>query len=63
MRKPKREAFERAAATLSLPPERLLLVDDREVNVAGARDAGLDAVRFTGAAALEQALLERGLRL
>jgi 2-haloacid dehalogenase len=36
-------------------------IDDRAENVAGARDAGMDAIRFTDAEALRRALVARGL--
>jgi putative hydrolase of the HAD superfamily len=36
--------FARVAAELSLPPERLLVVDDSQSHVDAAREAGLEAV-------------------
>ncbi len=38
-----------------------LFIDDGAANVAGARAAGMDAVHFTGAGALAEALTDRGL--
>lgn len=44
--KPARRAFDHALELLDLPPARVLFVDDQPPNVAGAIDAGMDAVRF-----------------
>lgn len=60
-RKPDRAAYEHAARQLAVDPARCLFVDDREVNCDGARAVGMDAVRFTDAAALGEALAGRGL--
>ncbi|MCW5940834.1 MAG: HAD family phosphatase [Fimbriimonadaceae bacterium] len=46
-RKPDPRVFVAACELLGTPPERTLMVDDREANVAGARAAGLEAHRFT----------------
>jgi len=46
-RKPDAEIFALAAAKAGVPTERCVLVDDTEVNCAGARAAGWQAVRFT----------------
>ena len=59
--KPDPRIFAVLAGRVDLPLERLVLVDDREVNVDAARAAGMDAIRFTDAAALRTALVERGL--
>jgi putative hydrolase of the HAD superfamily len=59
--KPEPAAFTTAAARLGVPPDRCLMVDDLEANVEGARAAGMQAVRFTGAAALAEALTSAGL--
>ena len=50
--KPALESFVAAAAKLRSPPHELLLIDDSEANVAGARKAGWAAIRFTGHEAL-----------
>lgn len=44
VRKPHREAFERVAAQIALPPSRILFFDDTEANIEGARAAGMHAV-------------------
>ena len=44
IRKPHREAFERVAAEIGLPPGRILFFDDTEANIEGARAAGMHAV-------------------
>jgi putative hydrolase of the HAD superfamily len=44
--KPDRAIYERCLEGLALPPDQLLFIDDREVNVAAAREAGLRALRF-----------------
>jgi putative hydrolase of the HAD superfamily len=59
--KPDAAAFTTAAARLGVPPERCLMVDDLEANVEGARAAGMQAVQFTDADALADALAAAGL--
>lgn len=46
VRKPDPEAFTTLCRRLDVVPERILLIDDREENVAAARGAGLQALRF-----------------
>lgn len=46
VRKPDPEAFTTLCRRLDVIPERILLVDDRAENVAAARGAGLQALRF-----------------
>lgn len=58
--KPDREIYRAAAETVNLEPQQILFTDDLQANVDGARDAGIDAVLFTGATALAEALRERG---
>jgi putative hydrolase of the HAD superfamily len=50
--KPAKEYFEAACAALETPPARVLLVDDEDRAVSGARAAGLSAYRWTGPAGL-----------
>jgi putative hydrolase of the HAD superfamily len=50
--KPAPEYFQRACQAVGAPPERVLLVDDDDRMVGGARAAGLLAYRWTGAAGL-----------
>ena len=59
--KPDAAAFTTAAARLGVPPERCLMVDDLVDNVEGARAAGMQAVQFTDATALADALTDAGL--
>ncbi|PNH03107.1 hypothetical protein TSOC_010863 [Tetrabaena socialis] len=60
-RKPAREAYEACIEELQLQPADLIFVDDRKVNVEGARAAGMHGILFEGADALEQELLRKGL--
>ncbi|MGH3509853.1 MAG: HAD family hydrolase [Nocardioidaceae bacterium] len=59
--KPDPRIFDVLRDRVPVPPERCLFVDDAPANVAAAGAAGLDAVTFTDAAALEAVLLDRGL--
>jgi putative hydrolase of the HAD superfamily len=61
--KPEPEIYRRALAKIAVNPAEAFFVDDRPENVSGALTAGMDAVRFTDAAVLESALIERGLLL
>jgi putative hydrolase of the HAD superfamily len=60
LRKPDPAMYQRAIDIVGRPPERILFIDDRPENVAGARDAGIVALRFTGEAELRQQLAEMG---
>jgi putative hydrolase of the HAD superfamily len=46
VRKPAPETFTTLCRRLDVVPERILLIDDREANVAAARAAGLQALQF-----------------
>ncbi len=59
--KPDPAIFEIAVARTGLPAADLVLVDDKEANVAAAIEFGLDGIVFTGADELRVALRERGL--
>jgi putative hydrolase of the HAD superfamily len=48
MLKPDREVFEHMATELEYPPERILFLDDNQVNVDGARAAGISAYKVVG---------------
>lgn len=63
LRKPSPESFAAVVAHLGLAPDRLLFVDDRQANIDGALAAGIPAVRFEGAPALEAELRRRGFEL
>ncbi|GAB4818714.1 hypothetical protein N2152v2_005760 [Parachlorella kessleri] len=55
-RKPSPESFHCAVSHLQVPSSDLLLIDDRQQNVAAARAAGLQAIRFESA---EQVLFKQ----
>lgn len=59
--KPDREIFERVVARLGLPAADVVLLDDNQINVDGARNAGLAAYRVKGPAELATRLRELGL--
>jgi putative hydrolase of the HAD superfamily len=59
--KPERNAYEEAARIASVKPAEIFFIDDRSENVTGAREAGLDAVQFTGVSELEAELRPRGI--
>jgi 2-haloacid dehalogenase len=59
--KPDRAIFQLAARECALVPGRTVFIDDVQANIDVALGLGYDAVRFTGAGALRQALAERGL--
>lgn len=58
--KPEAAAYAACLARLGGEPATTVFVDDRQDNVDGARAAGLDALRFEGAATLRDALIARG---
>jgi 2-haloacid dehalogenase len=58
--KPDRGIFEVLGRRLGHPLDGVFFVDDAVGNVAAARDAGMDAVLFTDAAALLEELRKRG---
>jgi putative hydrolase of the HAD superfamily len=60
-RKPELLAFQAVAADMGVPPQRILFLDDAEVNVAGARASGMQAVQVTVMADIERALGALGL--
>ncbi len=51
LRKPGQAIYKRAVDILGVPAERILFIDDRAENAAGAESVGMKAVRFTGSAA------------
>ena len=55
-RKPDPEVYRRLAARHGTDPARALMIDDEPRNVQGALDAGLQALRFQGAARLREDL-------
>lgn len=60
--KPDRRGFDAVASALGAAPSACLLIDDREINVEGARAAGWQALLFDNAVQLENDLAARGFR-
>ena len=46
--KPDREAYDHVVRALGVPPERILFLDDNQINIEGARVVGLRAERAVG---------------
>ncbi|HLY39715.1 MAG TPA: HAD-IA family hydrolase [Terracidiphilus sp.] len=61
LRKPGPAIFRRALDILGKPAERVLFIDDRAENVAGAASAGMKTVRFQGAEMLRSELQSLGV--
>ena len=61
LRKPEPAIYQRALDILMRPPERILFIDDRPENVAGATKAGIRAIRFQGEDALRKELASLGV--
>jgi|SRR5580698_473190 putative hydrolase of the HAD superfamily len=57
LRKPDVAIYKRALDILGRPGERVLFIDDREENVAGALAAGMKGIRFQGAESLRRELV------
>ena len=63
--KPEPGIFLRAAECLHLHPQECLFVDDREANIEGARQTGMQTLHFESAkalASLQRRLIETGLK-
>jgi len=60
MAKPDAAIYREAARGLDVAVERVLFLDDREENVAGARAVGMQAVQYTGHAAFVRAMQTGG---
>lgn len=56
LRKPEPAMYRRALDVLGRPAERVLFIDDRQENVAGAEAAGMKAICFDGAEGLRRDL-------
>jgi putative hydrolase of the HAD superfamily len=56
LRKPGTAIYLRALDILGVPANRVLFIDDRAENAAGAEAVGMKAIRFTGASALRDEL-------
>lgn len=61
--KPDREIFDHVLARLACPPARVLFLDDNQINVDGARAAGLHAERARGLAEVRTALARHGIQI
>ena len=46
--KPDREAYDHVVRALGVPPDRILFLDDNQINIEGARGVGLQAERAVG---------------
>lgn len=60
MRKPDAAIYRRALDILGRPAERILFIDDRAENVAGAASAGMKGIQFKGAESLRDELSDLG---
>ena len=56
--KPDRDLFERIAELVAAPPDRVLFLDDNDINVEGAAAVGFRAVRARGVQEARAALVE-----
>ena len=61
LRKPLPEMYRRALDIFGCPPQRVLFIDDREENVAGAATAGMKAIQFESEFALSKELERLGV--
>jgi FMN phosphatase YigB (HAD superfamily) len=59
--KPDPICYQRASEYINTEVQNCLFIDDREINVQGARKAGMQAMRFTGVADLELLLPNLGV--
>ncbi|PIR18624.1 MAG: hypothetical protein COV48_06520 [Elusimicrobia bacterium CG11_big_fil_rev_8_21_14_0_20_64_6] len=61
LRKPQKEIYEAALKLSRTAPEETVFIDDLEENCAGARKAGLHAIRYRGAKDLKKRLAALGV--
>ena len=61
LRKPEPAIYRRALDIVGRPAERILFIDDRAENVAGAVAAGMKAIQFEGADCLRGELVSLGV--
>ena len=59
--KPDPETYEHVKATLGVPAQRILFLDDNEINVDAASAAGIKAVRAAGVDEARSCLVEAGV--
>jgi len=62
-RKPEPDFYRKALAHAAVPAQEALLIDDMQENIEGAREAGMQGVRFTDLAALREALKPFGISI
>jgi putative hydrolase of the HAD superfamily len=62
LRKPEPGIYQEAINRAGCEPREIFFTDDREENVAGALEAGIDAAQFLSAEQLERELRSRGVR-
>jgi len=61
MAKPEPEIYLKTAEALKTPPGNILFIDDREDNIAAAKEVGMQAIRYTTHADFEREMRQRGL--
>lgn len=61
--KPDRKIYQAAIERAAVAPENIFFLDDLPENVAGAREAGIDAVQFIDEQQLVADLAERDLQI
>jgi putative hydrolase of the HAD superfamily len=61
LRKPDAAIYKRALDILGRPAKRILFIDDRAENVAGAASVGMMGTQFVGADALRRELVSLGV--
>ena len=59
--KPDAAIFREAIRRAGCRPEECFFIDDKAVNIRAAVQLGIDAVQFSGAAALQDELTQRGV--
>jgi len=59
--KPDEEAFHHVTQTLDCRADEVLFLDDNQLNIDGAKRAGMNAVQVKGVAQAEQVLVEAGI--
>ncbi|HZT98501.1 MAG TPA: HAD family phosphatase [Ktedonobacteraceae bacterium] len=59
--KPEADAFRRVLERLHVAPHEAVFIDDRQINVDGARNVGIQALLFTDVAQLRQDLASLGV--
>ncbi len=63
LRKPALAAYECVAAHLQQDPGSCIFIDDRQVNIDGAKAAGMQGILFKSAEQLQQELHSLGVQL